>query len=463
MALKNPSPVFPFRGTLFRLAITLFTGLTTGLAMSPAFALDLMQSYELALKNDPVYRSASKDYEAGMENNGIGRAAVLPKIAAQYNQSANRATQWGAQYTGGPQTSTNWSYPSNYSYVQLTQPIFSLEAFARWRQGVAQADFSQSKFIFNTQDLLIRVLQAYTDLLFSQDQLQFQVAERDAFFEQYKAAKKLNQGGEASITDMLEAEAAYQVADAKVVDAKDAVENARRKFVSIIGEPVEDITKVNKLSGNFRYLNMPTIRFEDWKDKALASNAELKAAANNMEIAKQEYRKNHAGHYPVVNLVGALTTQQSNTVTSINNTTNQSYLGVQVSLPIFSGGEINARSSQAYANYEKAQADYEVTKDKVVTELRKQFDLVVSGKQKVQALSTAQESATQLVKSMRKSVLAGERINVDVLLAEKGLFNTRRDLAQTKYNYLVAYLKLNQLGGSLEVDDFEKVAIYFKN
>ena len=138
--------------------------------LQQAHALDLMGSYELALKNDPIYRSASKEYEAGIENNGIGRAAVMPKLAAQYNQNANRATQWGAQYTGGPNTATNWSYPSNYSYVQLTQPIFSLEAFARWRQGIAQADFSQFKFIYNTQDLLIRVLQTYTDLLFSMDQ-----------------------------------------------------------------------------------------------------------------------------------------------------------------------------------------------------------------------------------------------------------------------------------------------------
>ncbi len=433
------------------------------LLMPSAFALDLMESYELALKNDPVYRSAMKDYEAGLENNGIGRSAILPKLAAQYNQNTNRAVQWGSLYTGGPTTSTNWSYPSNYSYVQLTQPLFSLEALARWRQGVAQSDFSQSKFIFNTQDLLIRVLQAYTDLLFALDQLQFQTAERDAFLEQFKAAKKLNQNGEASITDMLEAEASYQVAEFKVVDAVDSVENARRKFVSVIGEPVDDVAKVKKLSGNFKYLNLSSMRFEDWKEKALANNAELKAAENNIEIAKQEYRKNHAGHYPSLNLVGALTTQTSNSVTSINNTTNQSYVGVQLNLSLFSGGEINARTSQAYANYEKAQADYDATKDKVTTELRKQYDLVVSGRQKVQALSIAQESATQLVKSMRKSVLAGERINVDVLLAEKGLFNTRRDLAQVKYNYLIAYLKLHQLGGSLEVDDFEKVAIYFKS
>lgn len=430
--------------------------------MQPSLALNLMQAYELALKNDPVYRSASKDYEAGLENNGIGRAAVMPKVAASYSQNANRATQWGALYTGGPNTSTNWSYPSNYSYVQLIQPIFSLEAFARWRQGVAQADLSQSKFIFNTQDLLIRVSQAYTDLLFSQDQMLFQTAERNAFLEQLQAVKRLNKGGEASMTDILEVEAAYQLADAKVLDAKDAVENARRKFNSITGEPIEDISRLTGLSSNFRYLNLSTLRFDDWKEKALANNAELKSAENNMEIAKQEYRKNHAGHYPVVNLIGALTTQQSNTVTSINNTTNQSYLGVQVNLPIFSGGEINARSSQALANYEKSQADYDITKDRLITELRKQYDLVVSGRQKIQALTLAQESATQLVKSMRKSVLAGERINVDVLLAEKGLLNTRRDLAQAKYNYLLAYLKLNQLGGVLDVEEFQKVASYFQ-
>jgi len=427
-----------------------------------ATALDLMQSYELALRNDPAFRSATKEYEAGLENNTIGRSALLPKLGASYNQNANQATQWGAQYTGGPNISTNWSYPSNYSYVQLTQPLFSLDALARWRQGAAQTNFSQSKFIYNTQDLLIRVLQAYTDLLFAMDQLQFQVAERDAFFEQFKAATMMRQAGEGSHTDMLEAEAAYQMADARVIDAKDAIENARRKLNGIIGEPIDDLTKVSKLGMNFPFINLVTSRFEDWKDKALANNAELKAAEHNIEVAKQEYKKNHAAHYPVVNLIGAITTQNSNTVTSINQTTNQNYVGVQVNLPLFSGGEINGRSSQAYSNYEKAQADYDVAKERIITELRKQYDQVISGKQKIQALTLAQDSGTQLVKAMRKSVMTGERINVDVLLAEKGLFNTRRDLAQAKYNYLLSYLKLNQFGGSLEVGDFQRVAAYFK-
>jgi protease secretion system outer membrane protein len=441
--------------------VTLFFSL--GFAyIQPAYSLDLNESYELALKNDPVFRSATKEYEAGLENNPIGRSALLPKIEVSYSQSSNRATQTGALFTGGPVTATNWTYPSKYSFVQLTQPIFSLEALARWRQGSAQANLSQSRFIFNTQDLLIRVLESYTDLLFSLDQLQFQKVERDAFFEQWEAAKLLNKGGEVSIIEVLEAKSAYLLADAKLVDSKDAIEIARRKFISIVGESVDDPMKLKKLSSHFRNLHLTTSSFEEWKKNALSTNAELMAAANNIEIAKQEYRKNHAGHYPVVNLIGALTTQQSNTVTSINNTTSQSYLGVQVSLPIFSGGETNARASQALANYEKAKADYEITKNKITTDLRKQYDLVISGTLKIQALTAAQDSVTELVKAMRKGVQAGERINVDVLLAEKSLFSTRRDLAQVKYGYLVAYLKLNQLSGNLQVTDFEKVASYFQ-
>jgi protease secretion system outer membrane protein len=422
-----------------------------------------MQSYELALRNDPTFRAATKDYEAGLENNTIGRSALLPKLGASYNQNANQATQWGAQYTGGPSVSTDMNYSSNYSYIQLTQPLFSLDAFARWRQGVAQTDLSKSKFNYNTQDLLIRVLQAYTDLLFAMDQLQFQIAERDTFFEQFKAATRMKHVGEGSQTDVLQAEAAYQVADAKVIDAKDVIENARRKLSSNIGEPIDDLSKVSKLKINFPFINLSTSRFEDWKDKALAKNAELKAAEHNIEISKQEYKKNHAAHYPVINLIGAMTTQNSNTVTSINQTTNQNYVGVQVNIALFSGGEIKGRSSQAFSNYEKVQAEYDVTKDRIITELRKQYDQVISGKQKIQALSAAQDSGSELVKAMRKSFMAGERMNVDILLAEKGLFNTRRDLAQAKYNYLLSYLKLNQLAGSLEIDDFHKVALYFKN
>lgn len=440
--------------------------MSTGVALvqpGPAFALSLMDSYQLALMNDPTFQSALKDYEAGLQNNTIGRSSLLPKLVASYNQAKNMATQWGQAYPGGPNTSYNWNYPSNYTYLQLTQPLFSLDAYARWRQGSAQADFSEAKYVYSTQDLLIRVLQAYTELLFAMDELQFKTAERDAFQEQFKVAKSMNQNGEASRVDMLEAEAAYQVANAAVVEYTDLVETNKRKLEGIIGTEIGNPRKVNPLPKHFHFMKLSMSGFDDWKVRALDANAELKAADHNIEIAKQEYRKQHAAHYPVLNLVGAVTTQQSNTVASINQTTNQNYVGVQVTMPIFSGGETYGRSSQAYANYEKAKADYNVVKERILTEVRTQYDAVVTGKQKIEALAAAEASGMELVKAMRKSTRVGERIFVDVLIAEKGLFNTRRDLAKAKYAYLLSYLKLNQAAGLLSADQFEQVTVYFRN
>jgi len=444
--------------------LPLLSGLCAVMMMgsSSAYALNLQEAYELALSNDPVYRSAVKEYEAGLENQGIGRAALLPKVVANYNKSANQATQWGAQYTGGPNVSYNWNYPSDYSALQLTQPLFSLEALARWRQGSAQADFSKSRFLFNAQDLLIRVLQAYTDYLYAIDQWTYQRTERDSFAEQSKVALKMYEKGESSKTDALEAESALYVSEAKLLDAADAIEYNKRKLDSIIGQSISEKDKVAMLTPTFTFLKFTPTLFSDWKEKALDSNLELKAAINQVEIAKQEYKKNDAGHYPVMNMIAAATTQNSNTVTSINQTTNQNYIGVQLTLPLYSGNEVSSRAAQAYANYEKSKADYDVAKDKVLVELRKQYDLVNTGAQKIIALTKAKASATQLVEAMKKSVQAGEKINLDVLVAQKNLYITSRDLAQAKYNYLIAYLKVKQLTGELEVDDFQKIAGYFK-
>lgn len=427
-----------------------------------AKALDLMGAYEIALGGDPVYLSATKEYEAGLEYQNIGRSSLFPKVIATYTSSTNKATQWGQQYPGGPDISYDWRYPSNFAAAQVTQPIFSLDAFARWKQGVAQTEVSKSKYVYSAQDLLVRVSQAYVDLLFSMDQLQYLIIENAAFKEQAISSAILFENGEGLKTDALEAKAAQLMSEAKVIDARDMVEIARRKLNAILGGTLDINEKFSTLKDNFLFLTIDLDSFKTWEEKAIATNSELIGMKAQEEVALQEYRKNVAGHYPVVNLIAAITTQNSNTVSSINQTTNQNYVGVQVNFPLFSGGEVNSKSNQAYANYQKAKADYMVAQDRIITELRKQYDLMHSGRAKIKALSGARESSEQLVQSMRKSVVSGERVNLDILLAQKVLFLANRDLAQTKYNYLIAFLKLHQLSGTLVVNDFEKVARYFK-
>lgn len=440
---------------------TLVAGiLAIGFAQS--WAIDLYESYDMALANDPTFRSALKEYEAGLSNETIGRAALMPKVNASYYGAQNRATQWGSAYSGGPTAANNFQYPSNYYGAFLNQPLFSLEAVARWKQGSAQADAARTKFVLNSQELLIRVLQTYLTALNAQDEFEFREAERNAFREQATVNRRLNQKGQATVTDVLEAESAYQQAEARLVEAQNSLDYARRQLIDVTKAPESDVKKLSRLTNRFRLLKLSPVTFDEWTQKALEANQELATMNSQVEVARQEYRKNNAGHYPTVSLVAGATSQSSNTVVSIAQTTNQNYVGVQVNVPIFNGGEIVGRSRQSYAGYEKSAADRDVTKDKVLTELRKQYDLVQTSSKKIEALTKAVESSDLLVKSAKAGIKGGEKINLDALMADRTLFSSRRDLALAKYNYLIAYLKLHQLGGTVTVEDYNKIASFFE-
>lgn len=440
---------------------TLVAGMLA-VGFAQAWAIDLYESYDLALANDPTFRAALKEYEGGLANETIGRSALMPKVNASYYGAQNRATQWGAAYSGGPTTANNFQYPSNYYGAFLNQPLFSLEALAKWKQGSAQADAARTKFVLSSQELLIRVLQFYLATLNAQDQLEFQEAERNAFREQATVNRRLHQKGQASITDVLEAESAYQQAEARVIQDQNDLEYAKRQLVNVTKASETDVKKLSRLTSRFRLLKLSPVTYDEWVYKALEANQELATMNSQVEVARQEYRKNNAGHYPTVSLVAGATSQSSNTVVSIAQTTNQNYIGFQVNLPIFNGGEITGRSRQTYASFEKSTADRDVTQDKVLTELRKQYDLVQTSSKKIEALTKAVESSELLVRSTKAGIKGGEKINLDALVADKSLQSSRRDLALAKYNYLISYLKLHQLGGTVTVEDFNKIASFFE-
>lgn len=439
-------------------------GLIIGATFAPiqAHALDLMHVYEFALTNDPIFRGAVKENEAGQANRVIGRSQLMPRINYSYWTAANNLKQSGPAYTGGPNQIYNKAYPSDTQTAQLTQPIFDLAALARYRQGVAQGDFADAKFAYQSQDLLVRTLQAYTDVLFAEDQLNYQTAERDAYREQMKLNQRTYEKGEGTRTDLLESTASFSLAEAKVIEAQDNLENAKRKLEAMMGEPIKSSKEVKKLSANFKIQPIVPKSFDDWKEVALGSNPELTAMSHQIEISRQTYQQNKAAHYPTVSGFVSWNQQKSYTVVTVNQESLQSMVGLSVNVPIFSGGETVGKTSQARATYEKTQADYDATRDRVITELKKQFDAVNSSLQKVEALMRAVSSSSELTKAMRKSIQGGVRINLDALLADKAYATAQRDLAQAKYSYLLSVLKLKQQAGTLTVEDLEKTASYFQ-
>ena len=427
-----------------------------------AHALDLMQAYDLALSNDPAFRSATKEYEAGLANLTIGRSGLMPQVSANYYGATNKSTITQPPYSGAPTFTSNLNYQSNNSGVQLTQALFSLQAYASYLQGSAQADSAKSKFVYQSQDLLIRVLQAYTDLLNARDQLTFYTAQRDAYQEQLKVNESRFKAGEGTKTDILETHASFSMAEAQVIETRDLVENNKRKLEGVIGVSLPSAQSLKPLGKGFRMAGLQPNQFEAWQDSALSLNAEILTGKNNEEAARQEYRKNVGNNLPTVSAVANWNQQNSFYISTINQNASTSTVGVQASWPIFNGGQSLGQVTQSYALYEKAKADLDVIRTRVLTELRKQYDTVMSSQQRVAALQRAVDSATELTKAMRKSILAGERINMDALLADKGLATAQRDLFQAKYNYTLALLRLKQQAGTLSIEDLEKVASYFE-
>lgn len=431
-------------------------------ASPAAHALDLLHAYEEALGNDPLFRAAVKEHEAGQANRVIGRAAVMPKIGLNYNQYANNSQISGPIITGGPDRSTTQAYPSDMVQVQLTQPLFNLTALAQMRQGMAQADMSEAKFIFQTQDLLVRVLQAYCDVLYAEDNLTYLISQRDAYKEQLKVNRRTFEKGEGTVTDALETQASYQMSEAQVIEAQDTLENNKRKLEALTGNTIHSVAEVKKLAADFRVLPLLPKAFELWKESAIANNAELRASDHNVEVARQEYEKQKAAHYPTVAGVVGWNQQRSQTYTAINQQAVTSQAGVVISMPLFSGGEITGRTSQSAANFEKSKAERDQVRDRIITELRKQYDLANSSLQRIEALNRAVDSASELTRAMRKSVQGGQRINLDILMADKGLATAKRDLAQAKYNYMLSLLRMKQQAGTLTLEDLEKTAKNFQ-
>lgn len=434
-----------------------------GLALaSPVSAMDLLQAYETALANDPVFLSAVKENEAGQANRVIGRSALMPKVGGSYLQQASDSIVTGPAYNGGPNQTFSRAYPSDVVNFQFTQPLFNLEALARMRQGYAQGDYNQAKFIFQTQDLLIRVLQAYSDVLYAQDNHRYLVAQRDAYKEQLKVNQRMFERGEGTVTDALETRASYEMSEAQVIEANDAIENAKRKLEALTGQEIHKAEEVKPLNKNFAVYPLQPRAFEIWRDSAMANNAELQASQHNIEIARQEYEKQKAGHYPTISAVASWNQSKSAYTAAIQQNANTTSGGVQINIPIFSGGEVAGRTSQARAGFEKAQVDRDATRERVITELRKQYDLVASSIAKIDALNRAVDSASELTRAMRKSVQGGQRINLDVLMADRALSTAQRDLARSKYDFMLAYLRLKQQAGTLTLEDLEKMARNFQ-
>ena len=442
--------------------LTLLTALALSLnPLLPASALGFMEAFRAAQKNDPTFQAAIAENEAGQQNRAMGRAGLLPQISA----SASRARVRGErEYTAQSQLGSRdviepLSYFSTSRTVQVRQSVFNLANIANFRQSRARAEYSTEVFRGKQNDLALRLSTAYFQTLLAQHNIDLAEAKRQAFEQQLKTAEMQYRAGDGTVTDVDEARARRDLSEAQLIESRNQLVVTLRSLQELIGERP---TSLAQLKSDFAKQVQPEAETLDaWLDRALENSAEIAAQRRALEVAEREVDKNRAGHFPTVDAYASYGRSQSDSFSSINQEYRTRQLGLQVNIPIFSGGYTNAATTQAIANRERARNELEATVNKTHIEVTKQYSGVVSGLAKVQAMELAVKSSEQALDSTKMGFKAGMRTNVDILNAEEQLYTSRRDLADTKYTYLISRLRLKAAAGVLSEADLGEVDGYF--
>jgi len=424
-------------------------------SLSSVQAMSLLDAYEAALQHDPIYRSAYHENEAGQQAEAIGLASLLPNLAITHSQSKSTGTITNSQN----HTSSSGNFDSQISSLTLRQPLINLEAVASYRMGKAQADSSRAKFTGRSQQLVVRLVEAYVETLLAQDHVKIAEAQLNALEELKRVNERMLIKGEGTTTDVLETQSKHAIAQAKAIEARDELESAQLKLGAIVGQK---ITQLDRLSHAFTTRSIQLQDYDEWHAMALERNAEIVTQRHAVTSGKEEVRKNFAGHAPRVDLVASLSKNNRGSFVTRNQDAELATIGVEVNFPLYAGGRVNALTAQAKANYARAEADLDAMTDKVLVELKKQHNLLKSGVKKIESLELAVKSAELLVAATEKSIRGGIRINLNLLEAQQQLYTAQRDLSQARYDYLLAYLRLQLAAGTLVLDDLRNIASYFR-
>jgi TolC family type I secretion outer membrane protein len=430
---------------LWRMALY---GALTGIALS-ARADDLLSLYREALQSDALFLSVRADTDAQHELLPQARAQLLPNLSWNGSKS-ERSTKQVSQGIFGPQKSEQ-DYDA-YNYVlAVRQPLFRVHNFALYLQSKAQISSADAALEGAAQDVAVRVGTAYFDVLLAQSELEVNKTQQEAYQAQLDYAQKAFAAGAGTRTDIDEAQSRLDLTKAQAMELEYRLEYVQDALKSIVNRP---LTPLALLDPERLQLARPDPeRLEAWIQAAEAVNPRLKAMRANVEAAEQEVWKARAGHFPTVDLVAQRSKSDSEYDTSIGSAYDTKMVGIQVNVPLFSGGYINSTVRQAKAMLEKQRQQLESARREISLEVRKEFDAASQGVQWVEAYTQAVKSAEQTLFSTKKGFQAGTRNNLDVLNAERELATARRDLNRGRYQYILARLKLLALVGRL--DDVE--------
>ena len=423
--------------------------LALGAACSvPAQAQSLVDLYTAAQGFDAIYQSARAQFDATMAKADQAKAAILPTAGLAISATnTNQEVQPTPARSYGTQTGT----------ISASQPLYRPANWASYAQGKKSVDLAQAQLAQAEQDLIVRVSQAYFDVLASSDSLTFLKSQKTAVAEQLASAKRNFEVGTSTITDSREAQARYDLVLAQELAAENDLLVKSLALNQLVGQ---QNVKPKPLKAPVVLSPVQPADVDQWVTLSQANNPSIQQADVALEVARLETQKATAGHKPTLDLVGSYSAINniSGSSSSIGDSrVNVGTIGVNFNLPLFAGFSTQNRIRETMSLEEKARADLENARRSVGQGTRTAYFGVQSGLAQVNALQAAEASSQSALDANKLGYQVGVRINIDVLNSQSQLFDTKAKLAKARYDVLVGGLKLRQASGTLKADDLQPI------
>ncbi|CAM4338790.1 Channel protein TolC [Bordetella tumbae] len=430
------------------LAATLGLALSTSWCLPANAAQDLLQTWQSALANDPVYGAARAQYRASIEQLPQARAGLLPAINAEIGLTY-QDTRTTRDLSRRVQDNTRAPWE-----LVLTQPLYDWSSWQRYEQaklGVADAELALQQAY---QDLLLRVSDTYFGILTAQDALTATEGEKASVAAQLESAKRNFELGNATITDTYEAQARYDLVVAEELRQQHDLTVLRGQLTQIIGQPPEALAELP-----------PTVplpapqpaRQDDWSTQAESASLEVARAQLQTQIAQRGIQIARGGHYPTLSLQASSGSASTSNRSAAGSRAADSTVGLVLSVPIYAGGGISSQVTEKVQLEQKARNDYQAARRQSAQSARQYYTGVMTGLARIRALEAGEKSSRASVEANKTGYEIGVRINLDVLNAQQQLYATQRDLAQARYGTLLDGLRLKAAGGILSEVDLETI------
>ena len=426
----------------------MFASLLMGIA--PLYAQNLSQTYELAVQNAPVLKQAQAKQFAIGESKDQSIARFLPNISATGASSKNHLHNKKTNSFRGP--AANQEFWDNTFNVNLTQPLFHWDHWIQLSQSDNQIAQAEATYLSELQNLMVKTTEAYFNVLYAQDNLQFAESEKQAIARQLEQAQQRFEVGISAITDVNEAQAGFDQANANEIEAANNLDNQKEALREIIGE---NDAALNALGEQLPLLKPEPADISAWSDTAELNNFNIISAFNQAEASRKAIDLQRSGHLPRLDLIASYGAADNNSSFGFRGDTQR--IGVELNVPLFEGGAVNSRTRQASYEYQAAKEDLTAKKRAVKRQVKDAYRGVMSTISRVAALKATVMSATSALKATEAGFGAGIRTMVDVLNEQRNLYRAKRDFSRTRYDYLINSIKLKQAASSLSQDDIEQV------